>query len=406
MNRENLTNFKVIIVGAGASGLTLAIKLSKKYKSSEIAIIEKLDRVGKKLLSTGNGRCNLSNVSTDLSHFHSENNGFCNKIINNNAPSLTSFYESLGVLLTTEGDRVYPLSKQASSVVDALRFKIQALEIPLFLNREVIRAKKQNNAFILECNTGEIFTCDKLVFAVGGSAQKHFGTDGKSYELLKAFGHTKTKILPSIVQLKTDLKKVKGLKGLKQEVLMHAILNGKEITSFLGEVLFTEYGVSGNATFYLSSYLVGNPSAQVKIDFCPSFTESELKRILKDKKKACPYLTGEHILNGIIPNKIASAVLRNSNFTNLNDSIVNFDTDKIASIIKNYYIDILGSMGFDLAQVTKGGINTLEFSNDTLESLIVPSLYACGEVLDVDGDCGGFNLLWAYCSATAIFKAI
>ena len=406
MNRENQGVFKAIIVGAGASGLALAVKLSLRFGGENIALIERLDRVGKKLLSTGNGQCNLTNVDCDFSHFHSENVGFYNNIITKyGKPSVYNFFESLGIPLTQDGDKVYPLSKQASSVLDALRFKISSLTTKCFLNEKIVDIKKQGELFYLYSESGKTYKSQNVIVAVGGNSQKHLGTDGSSYSLLENLGHKKTKLYPSIVQLKADVKRLKGLKGLKQKVTGLSILDGKVVAKSYGDIMFTDYGLSGNVAFYLSSYFAGKTNTFIEIDFCPELSEVELTKLIKNKQTNCSYLTVEHLLSGIMNTKIASAILRNSN-VNLDLTVDKINADKISKLIKTYRVEILGSLGFDGAQVTKGGIKVCDFDDITLQSKLIKNLYATGEVLDVDGDCGGYNLTWAFSSAFAVADAI
>lgn len=406
MNRENSQVFKAVIVGGGASGLALSIMLAEKFGGEKIMLVEKLDRVGKKLLQTGNAQCNLSNLSGDLSHFHSKNVNFYANTLNTCSDKIEGFFNRLGVLLVSDGDKVYPLSKQASSVVDALRFKVESLKVSLHLNTVVTAIKKRGNLFEIQSDNGLGTIAENVVVCVGGKSQKHLGTDGESYSLLTAFGHKLTSLYPSIVQLKTDVPKIKGLKGLKQKVGAKAVVNGKVVSETYGDLLFTDYGVSGNACFYLSSYLSSNANSQIVIDFCPELSLEELTSSLELKQKNCPYLTGEYLLSGIVNNKIACSVLRNSGFTSLSSPIGEFSARKVALKIKEYSLDVKGTMGFDNSQVTKGGIDTSEFNDNTLESNLVSGLYACGEVLDVDGDCGGFNLKWAFASAIKVSESI
>ncbi len=403
MNRANSKIFKAIIVGGGASGLALAVKLSEKFSGTDIALIEKLDRVGKKLLSTGNGQCNLTNKNCSISRFHGENSEFCAEILSKYGyRAVCDFFENLGVLLTEDGDKIYPLSKQASSIVDALRYKISSQNTGVILGSEVVGAYKEDGLFYVKLNSGEILISQNLIISVGGKAQKHLGTDGSSYILLENFGHKTTQLFPSIVQLKCEPSKIKGLKGLKQKVILKTGSVGKEISCH-GDLLFTDYGISGNTAFYLSSYLKSGDL--VWVDFCPELTVNELKNSIIKKQLNCSYLNGENLTLGVINVKIANSILRNSGI-NLSKPVNFYNAEEIAKIIKNYPIKITGSLGFDYAQVTKGGIKTCDFSNVTLESNFVNGLYATGEVLDIDGDCGGYNLTWAFSSAFAVAEAI
>ena len=406
MNRENLSVKKVIIIGGGMAGLTCATQLSRNFNGNDICLIEKLQRVGKKILSTGNGQCNLTNVDCNLSHFHSEKSRFCENIITNYGKnSVQSFFESLGIPLTQDGDKVYPLSKQASSVLDALRFKISALNTQCFLGEKIVDIKKKDNLFTVYSESGKTFNAQNVIVSVGGNSQKHLGTDGSSYSLLEKFGHKKTKLYPSIVQLKADVKRLKGLKGLKQKVNAFAVVDGEVLASSHGDIMFTDYGLSGNVAFYLSSYFAGKNNSFIKIDFCPELSEVELTNFIKNKKINCPYLTVEHLLSGIMNAKIACAVLRNIGYS-LDVMVDSVDAEEISKHVKNYRVEILGSLGFDGAQVTKGGITVCDFDSNSLQSKLIENLYATGEVLDVDGDCGGYNLTWAFSSAFAVADAI
>ncbi len=231
-------------------------------------------------------------------------------------------------------------------------------------------------------------------------------SDGTSYSLLTKFGHKLTKLHPSIVQLKTEKSKIKGLKGLKQKVLLKGCVKDKEVCSFLGDVLFTDYGVSGNAVFSASSYLTGESDTKVIIDFCPQLSEEELKLQIINKIKNCPYLTVEYALMGVINNKIASSILKNCLGLDLTKNISEINVNKVINAVKNYELKVEGTAGFDNSQVTRGGVSLNDFDCVTLESKLLKGLYACGEVLDVDGDCGGYNLQWAFASACAVSEAI
>ena len=406
MNRENHRIFKAIIIGAGASGLALAIKLSQKFGGENIALIERLDRVGKKLLTTGNGQCNLTNSNCKISDFHGKNIENIENILNKyGSNAVCSFFEDLGILLTCDGDKIYPLSKQASSVLDALRLKLSSLKTNLILNTKLIGLNRENGVYKITAESGEVYYSYNAIVAVGGSAQKHLGTDGSSYLLLEKLGHKKTDLYPSIVQLKADVKKLKGLKGLKQKVMATALLNGKSVATTGGEIMFTDFGLSGNVAFYLSSYFAGKSGMSIALDFCPELSHQQLFNALCKKQKNCNYLTAEYLLQGIMNNKIASAILKNSNI-DLSLPIDKVDVKAVTNLVKNYQISVLGTLGFDNAQVTKGGIELSGFNSQTLESKLSSGLYATGEVLDVDGNCGGYNLTWAFSSAFLVADAI
>ncbi len=398
MNRENLSPFSVVIVGGGFSGLVSSIILSQKLGGENVLLIEKLPRVGKKILSTGNGQCNLSNNDMDIRHFHTSfSNGLNSIFCDNIGENIKTFFNKLGVMLSSDDGKIYPMSKQASSVLDALRFKLEELKTNVLLDSEVVSIKKED-FFSIRIASGKIYKAKNVIIAVGGKAQKHMGTDGSAYSLLTNFGHRLTPLYPSLVQLKTDTKCIQGLKGLKHKANVKAIVDNKVVAQKDGEVLFTEYGVSGNAIFYLSSYVAGK-NASISIDFFNGVSKTELIDFLIQKLNSLKYLTLEYLLLGLMPNKIAVRCLKNSGFNDLTKKPTEQDIVKIASILKDYKIKITGTLGFDNAQVTKGGIMLDDFNLKTLESKLVKGLYATGEVLDVDGDCGGYNLEWAYRSA-------
>ncbi|MBR2377518.1 MAG: NAD(P)/FAD-dependent oxidoreductase [Clostridia bacterium] len=404
MIRENFKVYKAIIIGAGASGMVASIELGKAFKGENIALVEKLSRVGKKILSTGNGQCNLSNANISSENYHSLNGEFYSYAIENyGAKSLIKFFNELGVLTTVEEDKIYPLSKQASSVLDALRFKIESLNVATFLDSKVEKITK-DDLFSVYLSNGQVLKGENVIVSVGGKSASHLGTDGSSYDLVTSFGHKITKLYPSLVQLKTDKAKIKGMKGLKLKANAKVVVDGKVIKERDGEVLFTDYGVSGNAIFYLSSYAV-DKKCEISLDLAPSLSTEELIRFLNEKKNNCSYLNLENFLSGIINNKIASAVLRNSGF-DLSNKVREVFVEKIVKTIKNYTLEVVGNTGFDNSQVTKGGIDVSKIDNVTLESKIVKGLYFAGEVMDVDGDCGGYNLQWAFSSAMAVSKSI
>lgn len=406
MNRANLRQIKVAIIGGGASGMIAAIKIAQKIGGQNVCLIERLSRLGKKLLSTGNGQCNLSNKTISLSNYHGKNPHFAYDLVNlYDQNSLIQFFNELGVLTSYDGSKLYPYSKQASSILDALRFKLQDLNVNVILESKVVKISKENSFKItLENDSGII--AENVIVAIGGKSASHMGTDGSSYGLLTSFGHKLTLLYPAIVQLKVDKNKIKGLKGLKQKTLVKAISDGNVLTTFTGDVLFSDGYVSGNAIFYVSSYLAGKSNAFVELDFLSDFDEDYLINFLNAKAKNCGYLTGEYLFSGLVNNKIASFVLKNELNVDLNSKIHTLNVQKCVKALKNYKLKIEGSANFDMSQVTNGGIMTEEFDAKTLESKLCKGLYATGEVLDVDGDCGGYNLQFAYSSACAVAEAI
>ena len=415
MNRENST-YNLVIIGGGFSGIITAISILKENKNFKIAIIEKLDRIGKKILSTGNGQCNLSNTKSTFEngHFHSKNAEFCEFALKKyDYKSMIKFFNELGVQTTVVEDKIYPLSMQANSVLDALRFKLESLGVDIYYNLKAYKILKNNFGFkIFSKNENDevIFQSNKVLLATGGKSAEHLGSDGSGYSLYQNFGHKVTPLYPSICQLKTE--NVKGLKGLKQKVDCYAYDGDKLLSKSYGDILFTDNGVSGNTVFYLSSYLVDKTRPYIVVDFCPSLNKDELTNILFEKIKNCPYVKIQNILSSIVNNKIGERIvifalnLKVNENTPTIEKLTKTQIEKIVSTCKNFKLKVTGNLGFKNSQVTKGGLDVYEFDNKTMQSKLVKGLYATGEVLDVDGDCGGFNLQFAYSSSRVASQGI
>lgn len=406
MNRENERVYKAIIVGGGASGLVAAILLSERFGGENVLVAERLSRVGKKLLATGNGQCNVTGRFENISVFHGKSPSFCEYALDKYGKNaLLSFYENSGVPVIFDGDKGFPLSRQASSVVDAFRFKLSALKTKTACDAFVTDISRKNGVFTVLTDSGEKFLSENVILACGGKAASHFGTDGNAYKLAEKFGHKITALYPSIVQLKCNVASLKGLKGLKQKVKVSAFADGVFLKSAAGDILFTDYGVSGNAAFLLSSYLTGKNGGVLSVDFIPDADEKILYEALLKKIKNCGYLTNEYLLSGFMNGKIAAALLRNVG-VDLSAAVVKCDLEKIVKTVKNYRIAVTGTLGFDDAQVTRGGVETKGVNPETMESAFEKGLYIVGEMLDIDGDCGGYNLTWAFASGALAAESV
>jgi predicted Rossmann fold flavoprotein len=292
---------------------------------------------------------------------------------------------------------VYPLSKQASSVLDFMRAYLDSVGAQIKTDFFATKISKKEELFTVVSEDGQTVKAKNVIFAVGGNCQKQFGTDGSGYKVLTALGHTVTKLYPSLVQLKTETEKIKSLKGLKADAVITAYNNDVPVATATGEVLFTDYGISGNAVFKISGYVSDENNNKVVIQFIPEMSEDELKQTIVNRKKNQPYLPTDELLTGLVNKMVGKAIIKNSLSASARD---------IASSAKNFTLTVKGTTGFNYAQVTKGGISALEVSNKTMESEIVKNLYIVGEVLDVDGDCGGYNLQWAFSSAQVAVRSI
>lgn len=381
--------FKAVIVGGGASGLLCAVELlrcQKSLKGNQIAIIEKNDRVGKKLIATGNGQGNLCNQDLSKKYYHG--NSFFIKSFFDGAKSINiqEYLTTLGIPLTTAKDgKQYPISKQASAVLDVIRAFLESKGCTIITGETVTKVDGKEGDFTVITDKNQ-YNAQKIVLAFGGKAGKQFGTDGSSYILAQNLGHEITSLYPSLVQLKTETDKIKGLKGLKENANVFALDGDKLLSQSAGEVLFTEYGVSGNAIFQVSGYLTNAKKPRLKIEFLPEYTLEQARGLIEERQKL-NYLTEEQTLVGILNKRIGQAVIKTAKSTKAKD---------VTYAIKNFDLNVTGNLGFNYAQVTKGGVNANQVNPYTLESLKRKGVYIIGEALDVDGDCGGYNLAFAF----------
>ncbi len=379
--------FKVAIVGGGASGLLCAIELlsgDNALSGKDVVVLERNDRVGKKLIATGNGQGNLTNVNHALDYYHGDK-GFVRaffSVLKNS--DLINYLQNLGVYLI-EGDdgKMYPTSFQATSVLDILRSYLEYKKCNVITNFYVEEIKNLEQKFVICSKTDKIFA-QNVVCAFGGSAGKQYGTDGTSYKLLEKYGHKCTELYPSLVQLKANLMEFKGLKGIKEKVKIKALSQGDILKEAEGDLLFTDYGISGSAVFNVSGYLQGVKNPKVSVEFLPNLKKEALIDILNEKQKL-PHINKEDLLLGLLNKQIGRIITKKC-----------ASIPEIATLVKDFKIEITGNLGFNYAQVTKGGIDTNAVNPFTMQSKLVKNLYLTGELLDVDGDCGGYNLTFAF----------
>ena len=390
-----MTN-SVAIIGGGASGLVAAIAAAEN-KETLVTVYEGGERIGRKILATGNGRCNMTNMNAGLGNYHGENPKFILGAKNRFWIDETiEFFENLGIVINIEQDgKVYPYSNQASSVLDVLRFRIDEMDnIKIITSFEVCSVRKNDESFLIKSYDGREESADRVIIATGGKAAPNLGSKGTGYEILKSLGHKITDLTPSLVQLRTETDVVRKLKGIKLDANV-TLGNSSEF----GEVLFTEYGISGPAIFSLSSRLYDNKV--VSLDILDRFTREELYNELLKRIAQRPKITLENFFVGMFPKRVGQTVLKCALIEPLSRYAVTLtekEINRICNTIKKWDFKITGTMSWNNAQVTKGGAVTGEFNPITMESKLVKNLYAVGEVLDIDGDCGGYNLQWAWAS--------
>ena len=392
---------EIAVIGGGASGLMAAITAKKSGK--EVVILERKDRILKKVLITGNGRCNITNVNANISNYFGKNISSVENILNKFTPQNTmDFFNGLGIVCNEENrGKVYPLSGQASSVVDALRFEAEKLGIKIETEFYVRKIEKDGFKFRIHSEDRKKIEAGRVILAAGGQSYPELGSNGSGFELAKELGHSVTKLSPSIVQLKTEKNQVKGLQGIKTDVAVTAYGDSKKICTYDGELLFTDYGISGNVVFNISFVMPLYKNVEFEIDFMEKFDYNELYEMLKERKKTMSHLTMENYFNGMINKKLGQFLSKVSGIEKLSKPVKDLndsDIRKLCTVLKKYRVKILETTGFKNAQVTAGGVSLDEVNIETLESKIVKGLYFSGEVLDVYGECGGFNLQWAWAS--------
>ena len=392
---------KVIIVGGGASGLMAALTASER-PDARVVLLERQARVGRKLLATGNGRCNLSNRNLTPKNYHGENAGFCEYALSRFGPEQTlAWFRALGLLTAAEeSGRVYPVSDSANSVVDVLRLALAQREnVELRAGCEVQALRKKRGKFEVVLPE-EILTGEAVIVCAGGCAGGKLGGTELGYRLLEGMGHHRTRLCPALVQLRTDTTYVRALKGVRCDARVTYRAPGAA-EERRGEVQFTEYGVSGPAIFELSRAVSVHPvPGTLLLDLLPEVSEEEVLALLEARCAGTPGWKAEELLTGFVHNRLGKTLLRSCGISFETDcSSLSADTLRaVCRAVKHFAIEVKGTMGMDGAQVTAGGILTSEFRADTMESRLCRGLYAAGEVLDIDGDCGGYNLQWAWSS--------
>ena len=403
--------YDVVIIGGGAAGMCAAINIKMHDRSISVAILEQLSRVGKKLITTGNGRCNITNLNINLDRYHGENVGFAEYALTNYDNYFAAdFFSELGVVFTyDETGRGYPYSLQASSVVDCLRFSLDEYGVDTFVDTAVLSYSKKENFFNVKTSNGD-FIAESIVVASGlYSGGQKLGSNGSMLKILKNAGYKTIKSTPAIVQLKTETDVVKSLKGMKVDANVKLTINGKEIRSDFGEVLFCDYGLSGPPIMQLSREVERQDGDKViTLDLMNEYTFANVCDMLNYRVSVLRERTLEEYLTGMLNKRVGQAVLKMCGLK-LSDSVATLkssDIKQIASIIKGMKFKVIGTTGFDNSQVTAGGLDTTQFNPQTMESKKERGLYCIGEILDIDGDCGGFNLQWAWSSAFCASNAI
>ena len=387
------------ILGGGASGMAAALAAAENPEN-QVILMERQSRVGKKLSATGNGRCNLTNLHVSPAHYHGQQPEFAQYALSVfDAQAALEWFSGLGLLTVAEDSgKVYPYSDQANSVVDVLRFALEQENITVKLGFDAEKVRRTPTGFRVESRE-EGIDCDRLVIACGGLAGTKLGGTMSGYKFLRSLGHHCTKLRPTLVQIKTAWSGVTGLKGVRCNCHAAIYCEDRLHSQSTGELQFTEYGISGPVIFEISRDVCQEKGEWVaRLDFLPDMAgEALMAELLRRKSTRLP---ASELLTGILHNRLgrvlsqAAGICAGQMVSQLPEEAL----EQVVQAVKNFEIRLTEPLGMDSAQVTAGGILTEEFDEKTMESRRIPGLYACGEVLDIDGDCGGYNLQWAWSS--------
>lgn len=385
---------KVVIIGGGASGLVAAIYAAKD--KNEVTILERNNSVGKKILITGNGKCNYFNENQSLDHYHSSDKHLLGKILTiHNLSEVLGLFDEIGIVPKIKNNYYYPNSNQAVSIKEALLLECQLLGVQIktdYLVQEII---KQDNKFIIN---NEI-TADKVIIATGSKAAPKTGSDGIGYTLAEKLNHTIIKPLPALVQLQSD-DSIKDWNGIRCDVNVTLIEKGKKIKEEIGEIQLTDYGVSGICIFNLSGYIArgldNNQKEELLINFLPDI--KDFITYMEERNKKVKGRNISRLFDGLLNYKLADILIKKSGLNKEAywDQLTQKQKEKLSKNITNLKLNITGTNSFDKAQICSGGIPLTEIDQTTMESLKTQGLYFAGEILDVNGDCGGYNLSFAW----------
>lgn len=387
------------IIGAGASGMAAALAAAE-FENVQVVLFERQARVGRKLQATGNGRCNLTNLHAIEGGYHGDAPEFADAALRAfDVERTLQWFRELGLITVAEpSGRVYPYSDQANSVVDVLRFALEKENIRLELGFEVMKIRRLDRGFRVEGAHREV-DCDRVIVACGGLAGTKLGGTMAGYQLLRSMGHRMTKLRPTLVQLKCGWSGAASLKGVRANCRAQILHDGMLHSQSAGELQFTEYGLSGPVIFEVSRDVCQSRGEWIcRLDLLPQMAASELKAELIRRRST--HWTADDLLTGILHNRLGRVLTKMAGISG-NLPIAQLSDGQLSEVcraVKALEITVEEPMGMDHAQVTAGGILTGGFDPQTMESRLVPGLYACGEVLDIDGDCGGYNLQWAWSS--------
>ena len=397
----------VTVIGAGAAGFTAAITAASR--GLKVILLEKNERPGRKILASGNGRCNMMNKRFPVYY---GDPGFAAAVLNQCPISkIESFFKQYGLIMTqdTEG-RVYPVTYQAASVLSVLKNAVRITDVTLKTGYDTSAVYRDKNLFIIRNECNEEIMSEKVIITCGGAAQPKLGGSMDGYRLLESFGHRIIPVFPSLVSLTTDKKSISGLSGIRIRAAVSLFEGSSMIQQEKGEILFTDYGVSGICIMQCARFAEGR-NTHLEINFLEGICDNHEEMISEIRRRQVMLsdLSPVSLFDGILPEKISYAVLKQAGIPMRGEkagTLTDNEIRRVAETAKSYRVYITGTRGMDYAQVAAGGADCSEFHPETMESKLVQGLFAAGEVLNIDGDCGGFNLMFAFSSGIVAGESV
>lgn len=392
----------VAVIGGGAAGMMAAITAARE--GVKVTILEHKDRIGKKILSTGNGRCNFTNIFQTPACYRSDNRDFAWNIIQKfNVEKTISFFKELGIYPKDRNGYLYPYSDQAAAILEVLQIEIAKLDICVMTEINVLDIQPVKRGIRVTTDKKTI-TVDSVILACGSKAAPVTGSDGSGYQLAKLLGHRIVPVLPALVQLRCAEKFYKSISGVRVQGTVEIYADDIFLASDTGEIQLTNYGISGIPVFQVSRYaakaIYQKQSVTAVLNFMPDMNKDEFLSFLQERITLCPYKTLDEFFTGIFPKKLCELWIRLSRLPKemrVSD-LSGEQLEKLVLLIQHLRTHITETNAFEQAQICCGGVDTTEINPDTLESNYVPGIYFAGELLDVDGICGGYNLQWAWSS--------
>jgi predicted Rossmann fold flavoprotein len=391
----------ILIIGGGASGLMAGIVAARQ--GAQVRILERMNRVGKKILVTGNSRCNLTNLKIGPDHYYGAPKSFISPVLRQfSVQDTLTFFQNIGLAWKVDSEkRVYPVSEQASSVLDLLRLAIEHTGVEVHCSACVDQLR-YTGQFEVRLKNHQKFYARKIILAAGGKAMKDLGSNGSGYALASSLGHRLIPAFPALVKITLSSPHLPGLKGVKTEGTLTLKRASQVLATCSGEIQFTEYGISGIPALQISRHvgqnLQGDSPLVMEIDLLPQYTADDLIDDLLQRFQNLTYLSAEQSLLSIIKKRLIIPVLKNAGLSKQKPAhqLNRTEVEKLVRVLKRWTFPVTGTRSWNEAQITAGGIDTEMIDPGTLESKIIPGLFFSGEIMNVDGDCGGYNLHWAW----------